>query len=88
MGSLYKRTERRPVPRAAEIVTKAGKRVARWKVRGKLLTLPIDTADDGTENVLVKSGVYVAKFRDHAGRFVERATGCRDESTARQKLAG
>lgn len=86
MGSLFKRTERRPVPRAAEIVEKDGRRFARWKLRGKALTLPIDTADDGTETVVVRSGVYVAKFRDHTGRVVERSTGCRDESTARQKL--
>ena len=88
MGSLFKRTERRPVPRAAEIVTKDGKRFARWKLRGKTITAAVEVADDGTETVLVKSGVYVAKFRDHTGRVVERSTGCRDESVARQKLAG
>lgn len=88
MGSLFKRTERRPVPRAAEIVTKDGKRFARWKLRGKTVAAEIVTGPDGTETVAVKSGAYIGKFRDHNGRVIERSTGCRDESTARQKLAG
>ena len=88
MGSLFKRTERRPVPRAAEIVEKDGKRFARWKLRGKTVAAGIVTAPDGTETVGVKSGIYFAKFRDHAGGIVVRSTGCRDESVARQKLGG
>ncbi len=86
MGSLFRRTERRPVPQSAEIVEKAGRRVARWQSRGRTRTAPVETADDGSECVAVKSGTYVAKYRDHAGRVVERSTGCREEATARQKL--
>jgi len=88
MGSLFKRTERRPVPRGAEVVVKDGKRFARLKLRGKTVTAEIHTAPDGTETVGVKSPTYFAKFTDHTGRTVVRSTGCRDESTARQKLAG
>lgn len=87
MGTIFRRTERRPVPASADIVEKGGRRFARWKLRGKTITAPIDAAADGSETVGVKSPTYFAKYRTHAGRVVVRSTGCRDESTARQKLA-
>ena len=86
MGTIFKRTEKRPVPAVAEIVEKGGKRVARWKRRGKMVTAAILT-ENGADWVAVKSAVYVARFRDHAGRLVERSTGCKDETAARQVLA-
>ncbi len=86
MGTVFRRSERRPVPASAEVIEKGGKRFARWKSRGRTITAEIHPGDGG-ETVLVKSGVYVAKFTDHTGKQVERSTGCRDESTARQKLA-
>ena len=87
MGTIFRRTERRPIPRSANIVEKAGKRVARWHSRGRLRTAPVEVAADGTECVVVESGTYVAKYRDHAGKIVERSTKCREEATARQQLA-
>ena len=36
--------------------------------------------ENGKDWVAVKSAVYVARFRDHAGRLVERSTGCKDEA--------
>ncbi len=42
---------------------------------------------DGSEIVAAQSAIYVAKYRDHTGLVVARSTGCRDETTARHKLA-
>lgn len=87
MGMIFRRSERRPVPRSAERVSKGDRTVARWRSRGKLRTAAIETADGGTEYVTVENAVYSARYRDHAGRPVERSTGCRDETAARQTLA-
>lgn len=42
---------------------------------------------DGSRTVAIETGTYYARFKDHNGRTVERSTGCRDETNARQKLA-
>ena len=88
MGTIFRRTERRPVPLSAERVTKNGRVVARWRSRGKSRTATVETDAAGTEFVAVESAVYAARYRDHAGNLVERTTGCRDETAARQTLAG
>jgi hypothetical protein len=87
MGTLFRRTVRRPFPQSAVIVEKNGQTFARWKSRGKSHTAPVTEADDGTRCVTVETGTYYGRYRDHAGRPVERSTGCRDETNARQKLA-
>ena len=87
MGTIFRRTERRPVPRSAEVFEKGGRRFARWASRGRTQTAPVEPAADGTPCVVVRAGTWVAKYRDHAGRVVERSTGCREEATARQQLA-
>lgn len=86
MGTIFRRTEKRPVPAVAEITEKNGKRYAKWKLRGKTITAEITTAN-GVDTVAVKSATYFAKFSDHTNKFVTRSTGCKDESTARQQLA-
>ncbi len=83
MGSVFRKVSTRPIPKAAEIVEKGGQRFARWRVRGKLRTAPLSEA--GT-TVRQESGTYYAKYRDGAGKEVIRATGCRQEQTARQRL--
>ncbi len=88
MGTVFKKTTTRPVPPGAEIVSKAGVRTARWKVRGKVRTAPLTTGEDGTDRISTKATTYTAKYRDHTGKVVERPTGCRDEQAARQMLAG
>ncbi len=88
MGTIIRRTERRPVPTSAERVSKGARPIARWRSRGKLRAAPIETGADGAEYVTVENAVYSARYRDHSGRLVERSTGCRDETAARQKLAG
>ncbi len=87
MGTVFKKTTTRPVPTGAEVGTKDGKRVARWRVRGKLRTAPLTTGTDGHPRITTRAATYTAKYRDHTGAVVERATGCRDEQVARQMLA-
>ena len=87
MGTVFKKTTTRPVPAGAEFAEKDGKRVARWRVRGKLRTALLTIGADGGPRIATRAATYMAKYRDHAGAVVERATGCRDEQTARQMLA-
>ena len=86
MGSVFKKKTTRPVPAGAELAAgKGGATVARWKVRCKPRSAPVNA--DGT-GVFTESRTYYAKYRDHTGVVVERPTWCREEQTARQKLAG
>mgnify|MGYP000943005762 CR=1 FL=1 len=84
MGSVYRQKVTRPLPTGAEVVTKGGERVARWRVRGKLRTAAVSA---GGDRIVTAARTYTAKFRDHTGAVVVRATGCKDEQAARQLLA-
>ena len=86
MGTLFRRTVRRAIPKSATLIEKGGQTVARWRSRGRLHTAPV-TESDGTRTVTIETGTYYARFRDNTGEWVERSTGCRDETNARQKLA-
>ena len=86
VGSVFRRTLHRPVPQSATLTEKNGQTFARWRVRGKMVTAPVTEAA-GTRTVAVETGTYYARFKDHTGRTIDRATGCRDETNARQKLA-
>ncbi|HJZ57475.1 MAG TPA: site-specific integrase [Gemmataceae bacterium] len=87
MGSVFRQKVTRPLPVGAEIVTKNGERIARWRVRGKLRTAPLTTGENGADRILTEARTFTAKFRDHTGAIVSRPTGCRDEQAARQMLA-
>jgi hypothetical protein len=84
---VFEKTTTRPVPDGAVIVGKDGKQVARWRVRGKLRAAPLTTGADGQPRIATRAATDTAKYRDHAGAVVERATGCRDGQAARQMLA-
>src|SRR5688572_18901041 len=86
MGTLFRRTVRRAVPQSATLIEKKGQTLARWRSRGKLHTAPVEEAD-GTRVVVIETGTYYGRFKDRTGEWVERSTGCRDETNARQKLA-
>lgn len=86
MGTLFRRGTKRPVPKSATVTEKGGALVARWRSRGKLHTAPV-TEVDGARTVTIETGTYYARFKDHEDRWVERSTGCRDETNARQVLA-
>jgi integrase len=87
MGAVFKKTTTRPVPAGAEIITKNGVRLARWRVRGKTRTAPLTTGNDGQDRIAVESPYYVAKYRDGTGAVCVVSTGCRDEQAARKVLA-
>ena len=88
MASVFRKTVIKPLPSNAELVTRQGERFARWKNRrGKNRTAPLTIGRDGSNRIVVQAGTYTAKFRDGQGVVREVATGCRDETAARQVLA-
>ena len=87
MGSVFRKSYTKPVPKNAEIIEKGGQRLARWRARGKLRTAPMTTGDDGGDRILIECRTYFAKYRDHTGNVVTRQTGCRDEQSARHLLS-
>lgn len=87
MGSVYRKSFTKPIPPGAEIITRQGVRLARWKVGGKARTAPVITGQDGTERIRVESSTFIAKYRDGDNLIVEVPTGCRTEDAARQVLA-
>ncbi len=88
MGTVFRKKSHRPIPANAEINQEKGKTLARWRVRGKLRTAQVTMGKDGTQRIVTQAKTFTAKYRAASGVIVERATGCRDEQAARQKLAG
>jgi integrase len=88
MGTVFKKQVTRPLPDGAEIIIRKGERLARWKDRrGKARTALLTAGRDGAERIVTESPFFIAKYRDGAGLVREVATGCRDETAARQMLA-
>jgi integrase len=88
VGTVFKKTFTKPAPADAETIVRKGERLARWRDRkGKLRSARLTVGQDGSERVAVESPYYFAKYRDGAGRVRVVATGCRDETAARQVLA-
>ena len=88
MGTVFRKTFTKPLPAGAETFVRKGERFARWKDRkGKTRTAPLTVGEDGSERIIIESPFYVAKWRDGAGVVRTEATGCRDETAARQVLA-
>jgi len=88
MGTVFRKAWTAPLPPNAEIVVQRGKRLARYRMRsGKLRTAEVFTAADGRVRIRGETRSYIAKFRDAAGYWVERPTGCTDETAARAVLA-
>jgi len=82
MPSVYRPTVTRPIPPRAEIITKCGKRHARWRGKGgRMKTAPL--SDDGT-HVQDKGSVYWMEYTNEDGRLVRESTGCRDKQAAQQ----
>ena len=88
MATVYRKTVTKPLPENAEIITRKGERLARWKDgRGKTRTAPLTTGRDGSGRIVFQAGTFTAKYRDGQGIVREVATGCRDETAARSVLA-
>ncbi len=87
MGSLFKKTVTRPLPPGAEIITRQGERLARWRDgKGKMRTAPVTTKQNGADRIRDESGTYVGRYRDGNGLVVEVSTGCRDKTAAESVL--
>ena len=93
MATVYRKTYTKPLPDGAELFTRQGKKMARWKdgkgrTRTAKVTVPDKGRHAGTPRVVMEARTYTAKYRDGSGAVREVATGCRSERAARHVLAG
>jgi integrase len=88
MGSVFKKTYTKPLRAGAEVLVVKGERVAKWKTaKGKSRSAPVIVGRDGNDRITGVAATYTAKYRDGQGRLREVATGCKDATAARRKLA-
>jgi integrase len=88
MGTVFKKTVNKPLPRGAETFERKREKLARWKDRrGKARTAPLTVGEQGQPRIVIESSRYYAKYRDAAGVVQVVPTGCRDETAARRVLA-
>jgi len=88
MGTVFKKSITRPLPPGAEIITRQGVRLARWRDgKGKIRTAPVTTGQNGADRIRDESATYVGRYRDGNGLVVEVSTGCRDKTAAQSVLA-
>lgn len=84
MGSIYKRTRKRPIPQNAEIVTKRGKTIAEWTGKdGRKHKAPL--TEDGS-HILAESRTYHIQYFDEHGLKKNENTGTNEIDVARQIL--
>ncbi len=84
MARVFKQTYTKPLPDGAELLTRKGKRVARFKNRkGKTVTAPL--SKDGTKVILETAKFYI-EYRD-ADDIVRRVPGYTDEKATEQEAA-
>ena len=69
MGSVFKKAVTRPLPPGAEIITRKGERLARWRdAKGRLRTAPVTTGGKaGADRIREESSTYYARHRDGSG---------------------
>jgi integrase len=85
MGTVFKPFVTRPLPQGAEVVTRAGKRVAVWAdAAGKKRQAPVTAGD--TPRLRERAGTYTAQYRDGAGVVRRVPTGCKSLDAARAVL--
>ena len=84
MATVYKKKYPIPMPDGAEIITRRGKRLARWQ-SGKGQVRTAEVLADG--RVQFVSDCWYIRYRDSAGRMRRESTGCRDRQAAEKVLA-
>jgi len=84
MAAVYKKTYPIPMPDGAEIITRRGKKMARW-VNGKRQERTAELLDDG--RVQFVSDCWYIRYTDASGRMKRKSTGCRDRRAAEKMLA-
>ena len=74
MGSVYKKTVTKPLPRDAEIVAKKKGEQPTWTDRnGKKRSAPVTRGRNGKPRIRVEARTYTAKYRDGSGIVREHA---------------
>jgi len=84
MAAIYKKKYPIPMPARAEIITRRGKKLARW-VNGKGQERTAELLDG--DRVRFVSDCWYVRYRDAAGRMRRESTGCRDKQSAEKVLA-
>ncbi len=88
MGTVYRPSVTRPLPAGARIMTRKGNRQAEWiDGDGRKQSAPMTGWRAKRPGIVVKSGTYVAKYRDGDGLLQTVSTGCTDKTAARSVLA-
>jgi integrase len=86
MGNVFKPFVTRPLPPAATVVTRGGKRVAVWTdAAGRKRHAPVTTGDP--PRLRERAGTYTAQYRDGDGVVRRVPTGCKSADAARAVLA-
>ena len=86
MGTVFKPFVTRPLPDGAQLVTRAGKRVAVWTdASGKRRQAPATAGDK--PRIRLRGGTYSAQYRDGDGVVRRVPTGCKSLDAARAVLA-
>ena len=85
MATIYRKKYPVPLPAGAEIITRRGKRLARWTdKRGNVKTAPLAR---GGKRIMHVSDAWYARYIDADGIDRRVSTGCRDENAARKVLS-
>lgn len=87
MATVFQKKVTRALPADAERIDRKGVPFVRYKVKGKTRTARLTIGKNGAERIEVKTGTFIAKYRDARGVVREVPTGCREEVAARAVLA-
>ncbi len=86
MAKVYKKACYRPVPKNATIETTAdGKQYAQWTAQSEPLSAELVETKNGPR-IIQFSDVYIARYTDANGKYIERSTGCKDRRAAEHVL--
>lgn len=84
MASIYKKKYPIPIPNGAEIITRQGKKLARWKNgKGQLRTAKLLDK----KRIQFISDCWYIRYNDVDGKMRRVTTGCRDKQSAQKMLA-
>ena len=84
MATIYKKKYPIPMPEGAEIITRRGKKLARWASgKGQVRIAPL--LDDG--RIQFVSDCWYVRYRDTSHRMRRKSTGCRDRQAAEKVMA-
>ena len=80
---LYRKTYTKPIPPGAELFTRKGERLARFKDgKGRTKTAKVTTNEQGIDRLVFTSPYWRLRYRNGRGIVCEVPTGCRDEVAA------